>query len=432
MYVALLHTRWKGDVMSHAIINNTSLNEQMRAAIRNDFPLLQQTVHGRPLVYLDNANTTQKPNSVIAATDNYYRHDNANIHRSVYQLSERATKHYEAARAKVQRFINAKHRQEIVFTKGTTESINLVANGFTHALLKPDDEILISAIEHHSNIVPWQLACQRTGAVLKVIPVQDNGELDLNAYAQLLTPKTKLLALTHVSNALGTINPVKHMTAMAHAQNIPVLLDGAQGVPHMAVDVQDLDCDFYAFSSHKMYGPTGTGVLYGKLQWLESLPPYQGGGNMIRQVTFADTTYAELPYRFEAGTANIAGVIGLGAAIDYIENVGMAAISAHEATLQNYATERLKQIPGLTIIGDAPHKAAVISFVLDQIHPHDVGTALDNHGIAVRVGHHCAMPLMERFGVPATVRASFAIYNTLAEVDALAEGIVQVQRLFNP
>lgn len=418
--------------MSHAIMKNTSLNEQTLADIRNDFPLLQQSVHSRPLVYLDNANTTQKPNSVIAATDHYYRHDNANIHRSVYQLSERATQCYETTRDKVQRFINAKHRQEIIFTKGTTESINLVANGFTHALLKPGDEILISEIEHHSNIVPWQLACQRTGATLKVIPVQDNGELDLDAYAQLLTPKIKLLALTHVSNALGTINPVKQMIAMAHAQNIPVLLDGAQGVPHMAIDVQDLDCEFYAFSSHKMYGPTGTGVLYGKQQWLESLPPYQGGGNMIRQVTFANTTYAELPYHFEAGTANIAGVIGLGAAIDYIEKLGMAAITAHETALKNYATERLKQIPGLTIIGDAPHKAAVISFVLDQIHPHDVGTALDNHGIAVRVGHHCAMPLMERFGVPATVRASFAIYNTLAEIDVLAEGIIQVQRLFNP
>ncbi len=398
--------------------------------VRDDFPILQQTMQGKPLVYLDNSNTTQKPWAVIKALDNYYQHSNANIHRSVYSLSEKATALYEAARDQVQQFIGAKQRQEIIFVRGTTEGINLVASSFSQLKIKPGDEIIISAMEHHSNIVPWQLACERFGAKLKVIPIFDNGELDLLAFANLLKGNPRLLAITHVSNVLGTINPLQSMIRMAHDLDVPVLVDGAQAVPHMAVNVQELDCDFYLFSGHKMYAPTGVGVLFGKAQWLEAMPPYHGGGNMIQQVSFAKTTYAGLPYKFEAGTANIADVIGLGAAVSYLTQLGMENVAQYEQQLLHYAQERLLQIPGLRIIGSAQKKAAVISFVLDDIHPHDVGSILNAHGVAVRVGHHCAMPLMERFAVPALVRVSFGIYNTLAEVDVLVEALWQVKRMF--
>lgn len=400
------------------------------ASIRKQFPILHQLAHGNPLIYLDNSNTTQKPLSVIQATNDYYSHHNANIHRSVYELSERATQLYESSRDKVQAFINAKQREEIIFTKGTTESINLVANSLSHNHIKRGDEIIISAMEHHSNIVPWQMICETTGAHLKIIPIHDNGELDLAAFAQMLNANTRLVAVTHASNVLGTINPVQKIITMAHEKNIPVLLDGAQAAPHIAVDVQALDCDFYVFSAHKMYGPTGVGVLYGKQSWLAAMPPYQGGGSMIRQVTFAKTTHAELPYKFEAGTANIAGVAGFGTAVDYLNQLGMAQIAAHEQQLLSYANENLKRIPGLRLIGTALEKTAVISFVLDDIHPHDVGTALDTYGVAVRVGHHCAMPLMERFQVPATIRVSFAVYNTFEEIDVLVASLKKVKTLF--
>lgn len=397
---------------------------------RKDFPLLQQPMQGKPLVYLDNANTVQKPNSVIETLDHYYRYDNANIHRSVYELSERATEKFEDARDKIQQFINAKHRQEIIFVKGTTDAINLVASSFSRLQIKPGDEIVISGMEHHSNIIPWQFVCEQYGAILKVIPITDSGEIDLEAYAKLLNSRTRMVAIIHVSNVLGTINPVQKMIAMAHEKNIPVLLDGAQGVPHMSVDVQALDCDFYAFSAHKMYGPTGVGVLYGKSKWLEAMPPYQGGGSMIKQVTFEKTTYNDLPYKFEAGTANIADVIGFGAAIDYLKQWDMQTIAAYEKQLVMYAEQQLRAIPELTIIGTAADKAGVVSFKIADIHPHDIGTILNTQGIAVRVGHHCAMPLMERFNVPATVRVSFALYNTIKEIDALIAGLLQVKRLF--
>lgn len=399
-------------------------------AIRAQFPVLLQKVHGHPLVYLDNSNTTQKPTTVINATSHYYAHDNANIHRSVYQLSERATQLYEAVRDKVQQFIHAEHRQEIVFTKGTTDSINLIANSLGRQYIKAGDEIIISAMEHHSNIVPWQFVCETTGAKLQVIPVKDNGDLDINAFSQLLNKHTRIVALTHVSNVLGTVNPVKQIISLAHEKNVPVLLDGAQAISHLPVDVQALDCDFYVFSSHKMYGPTGVGVMYAKQKWLHSMPPYQGGGSMIRQVTLAKTTYADLPYKFEAGTANIAGVIGLGTAIDFLSQLGMEQVAEHETQLLQYALQRLTTIPGLRLIGTPSQQAAAISFVLQNIHPHDAGTALDAYGVAVRVGHHCAMPLMERFAVPATIRVSFGIYNTPAEIDKLADSLLNVQRLF--
>lgn len=398
--------------------------------IRADFPILEQTMQGKPLVYLDNSNTTQKPRAVIRAIDRYYREDNANIHRSVYSLSEQATALFEATRDKIQQFIHAKHRQEIIFVKGATEGINLVANSFAQCQLKPNDEILISGMEHHSNIVPWQMVCERYGAKLRVIPISDQGELELNAVEALLMPKTRLLAITHVSNVLGTINPLAELIRLAHEHGVPVLVDGAQAVPHMAVDVQQLDCDFYVFSSHKMYGPTGVGVVYGKTQWLEKMPPYQGGGGMIEQVSFTATTYAGLPYKFEAGTANIADVIGLGAAVDYLQQIGLDKIQAHEHRLLRYATEKLQTLPGLRIIGAAPEKAAVVSFTLDDIHPHDVGSILNTQGVAIRVGHHCAMPLMDRFGVPATARASFGLYNTFKEVDVLVEGLEAVRNIF--
>jgi cysteine desulfurase/selenocysteine lyase len=391
--------------------------------VRTDFPILGQQVHGRSLVYLDNAATTQKPSQVIKAIDHYYRWDNANIHRAVHQLSERATREYEAARDKVQHFINAAHREEIIFVRGTTEAINLVAQSFGRSRLQAGDEVLISYMEHHSNIVPWQILCEQMGAVLKVVPINDAGELLLDEYEKLLSPRTCLVAITHVSNALGTINPVQRIVELAHAHGVPVLLDGAQAVPHMPVDVQEIGCDFYAFSSHKMVGPTGIGVLYGKREWLEAMPPYQGGGDMILSVSFNKTIYNDLPYKFEAGTPHIAGAIGLSAAIDYLEEVGMKNIALYEQELSAYAVQVLAEIPGVRFIGTAQEKVGVLSFVLDEIHPHDIGTILDREGIAIRTGHHCAQPVMDYFGIPATARASFALYNTKAEVDALATGI---------
>ncbi len=401
-----------------------SLSSRLDAArVRADFPILSTRVRGKPLVYLDSANTSQKPAPVIEATRRYYAEENANIHRATYQLSEKATAVYEGTRERLRRFVGAAETKEIVLVKGTTEAINLVAASFGQAFVKAGDEILITGLEHHSNIVPWQLLCQRSGAYLQVVPITDEGELRLDEMERLLTPRTKLLAVSHVSNALGTINPVKQIVEMAHAGGVPVLVDGAQAVPHLAVDVGDLDCDFYAFSSHKMYGPTGIGALYGKRSWLEKMPPYQGGGDMIASVTFEKTTYNSLPWKFEAGTSNIAGGAGLSAAIDYLTGLGLARVAAHEHDLLVYATERLTQIPGLRIIGTAREKAGVISFLLGEIHPHDVGTVLDQEGICVRTGQHCAQPVMDRFGIPATVRASFGLYNTRDDVDALVEGL---------
>lgn len=397
--------------------------------LRQDFPILRQTVNGKPLVYLDNAATSQKPQSVIDCEAHYYAALNANIHRGVHTLSQLATDAYEAARDTVQGLINAARREEIVFVRGTTEAINLVAASYGQRL-RPGDEILISAMEHHSNIVPWQLACERTGAILRVAPINDAGELLLDAFERLLGPRSRLVAVTHLSNALGTVNPVRYLIELAHARGIPVLVDGAQAVPHLNVDVQALDCDFYAFSGHKLYGPTGIGVLYGKAALLDVMPPYQGGGDMIREVTFRKTTYNELPFKFEAGTPNIAGVIGLGAAIGYVSAIGLDAIAAHEQALLAYATGQAAQIAGLRIIGTAADKASILSFVLDGVHPHDAGTILDLEGVAVRAGHHCAMPVMERFGVPATVRASFALYNTREEVDALFRAVRKSREVF--
>jgi cysteine desulfurase/selenocysteine lyase len=398
--------------------------------IRKDFPALAQAVHGKPLVYLDSAATSQKPQVVIDTLRQYYEADNANIHRGVHALSQRATDAYEAARGRVQRFLNAAETREIVFVRGTTEAINLVASSYGRAHVAAGDEILISGMEHHSNIVPWQMLRDDRGAVLSVIPLTDAGELDLDAYERLLGPRTRLVAVPHVSNALGTINPVKAMVERAHGKGIPVLVDGAQAAPHLPVDVQDLGCDFYAFSGHKAFGPTGTGVLYGRAEWLERLPPYQGGGDMIRSVTFDRTTYNTLPYKFEAGTPHIAGVIGLGAALDYLEGVGRDRIAAYEHELTAYGTAALTAVPGLRLIGTARQKAGVLSFVLDGIHAHDVGTVLDQEGIAVRAGHHCAMPVMQRFGVPATVRASLALYNTRDDLDTLVAALGQVRTLF--
>ncbi|NMG53292.1 cysteine desulfurase [Aromatoleum aromaticum] len=400
------------------------------ARLRADFPILTREVNGRPLVYLDNAATSQKPRCVIDAQAHYYAALNANVHRGVHRLSQEATDAFEAARDTVQRFVNAARREEIVFVRGTTEAINLVANSFG-GRFRAGDEILITAMEHHSNIVPWQLACERSGAVLKVAPVNDDGELLVAEFARLLGNRTRIVALSHVSNALGTINPVRELIGMAHARGVPVLLDGAQAVPHVAVDVQALDCDFYAFSAHKLYGPTGIGVLYGKATLLDAMPPWQGGGDMIRQVSFAGTTYNELPYKFEAGTPDIAGAIALGAAIRYVEETGIAAIAAHEHALLEHATRQACAMPGLRLVGTACNKAAILSFVFDDIHAHDVGTILDHEGVAVRTGHHCAMPLMERFGLPATVRASFAMYNTHDEVDALFAALRRVREVFD-
>lgn len=399
--------------------------------IRADFSILHQAINNNPLVYLDNAATTQKPNLVLSAMDNYYQHNNANIHRGVHTLSMRATREYEKAREIIAQFINAKQTHEIIFTRGTTESINLIASSFGKSQLGHGDEVLLSTMEHHSNIVPWQLICEQVGATLKVIPVNEQGELDLEAYSELLNARTKLVAVAQVSNAIGTINPVKKMIQLAHQLGVPVLLDGAQAVPHMSVDVQDLDCDFYVFSSHKMYGPTGVGILYGKTQWLEQLPPYQGGGDMILEVSFEKTRFNKLPHKFEAGTPNIAGVIGLAAAVKYMQHIGLSTIMAHETVLLNYATEQLQKIPGLQIVGNASNKAAVISFIIENIHPHDIGTVLDCEGVAIRAGHHCAMPLMTRFNLAATARASFAVYNSLADIDSLVAALLKLTRLFD-
>lgn len=397
---------------------------------RRDFPILQQSVRGHPLVYLDNAATTQKPHAVIDAESAYYLHDNANIHRGVHTLSQRATDAYEAARGKVQRFIHAGSTREIVFVRGATEAINLVAQSYARPRLKPGDEILISAMEHHSNIVPWQMVCEQTGAALKVVPINDAGEFEFEAYAALLNPRTRLVAVTHLSNALGSIPPVERIIALAHAHGVPVLLDGAQALSHLGVDVAALDCDFYAFSGHKIYGPTGIGVLYGKAALLDAMPPYQGGGDMIRSVSFEKTEYNELPYKFEAGTPNIAGVIGLGAALDYVSSIGIDAIAAHERDLLDYATALVAGIPGLRLVGTAQHKASILSFTLEGVHPHDIGTILDHEGIAIRAGHHCAMPVMQRFGIDGTARASFGLYNTRQEVDALVAGLHKVKEMF--
>jgi cysteine desulfurase / selenocysteine lyase len=397
--------------------------------IRAEFPILGERVHGRPLVYLDNAATSQKPNAVIQAIANYYRYDNANIHRGVHLLSQRGTEAYEAARAAAQKFIHARSASEIVFVRGTTEAINLVAQSYGRTHVGRGDEVLITAMEHHSNIVPWQMLCDEKGAKLRVAPINLRGELLLDEYEKLLGPSTRIAAISHVSNALGTINPVKEMIRMAHARGIPVLVDGAQAVPHTRVDVQDLDCEFYAFSAHKMYGPTGIGVLYGKAELLEAMPPYQGGGDMISSVTFEKTTYNKVPHKFEAGTPDIAGVIGLGAAIAYMDSVGVDAIAAHEHELLLYGTERLEATPGVRMIGTAANKAGVLSFVLENIHPHDIGTILDREGIAVRTGHHCAQPVMDFFCIPATVRASLAVYNTKEEIDALIKGIERVKEI---
>ncbi len=398
--------------------------------IRADFPALQQRIRGKPLVYLDNAASAQKPNQVIDTLADFYRHDFSNIHRSVHTLGERATAKYEAARETVRCFINAQGVEEIVFVRGTTEAINLVAQSFGRTRLKEGDEILISAMEHHSNIVPWQMVCQQTGASLKVVPIDDRGALILEEYEKLLGPRTRLVAVTHMSNALGTLNPVKGMIDLAHGRGIPVLLDGAQAAPHVKVDVQALDCDFYAFSGHKLYGPTGIGVLYGKRKLLEAMPPWQGGGEMIRTVTFEQTEYNDLPYKFEAGTPAIAEAVGLGAAIEYVEAIGWEAITAHEHALLEYATARALEIPGLRIIGTAAEKGAILSFTLDRVHPHDIGTFLDHYGVAVRAGHHCAMPVMDFFQVPATARASFGIYNTEEEVDTLMNAIQEIIEVF--
>nr|WP_269454731.1 cysteine desulfurase [Methylomonas koyamae] len=398
--------------------------------IRADFPILGEKIRNKPLVYLDNAASCQKPQAVIDAIVHTYSHEYANIHRGVHTLSVKATDKFEAAREKVRAFINAKSDKEIIFVRGATEAINLVAQSFGKSQLKAGDEIVISAMEHHANIVPWQMLCQQIGAVLKVAPINQQGELLFDEFESLLNANTKLVAITHMSNALGTINPVENIIAAAHAKNIPVLLDGAQAIPHMAVDVQALDCDFYVFSGHKLYGPSGTGVLYGKQALLEAMPPYQGGGDMIRQVTFEKTTYAGLPHKFEAGTPAIAEIIGLGAAIDYVSAIGMDKIAAYEAELLDYATEQAREIKGLNIIGQAEHKGGILSFTLDHIHPHDIGTMLDSLGIAVRAGHHCAMPVMDFYGVPATARASFAMYNTRQEIDVLMQGIKSLIEVF--
>jgi cysteine desulfurase/selenocysteine lyase len=396
--------------------------------LRDDFPILRQKVHGKPLVYLDNAATTQKPRAVLDALQHYYTSDNANIHRAVHLLSERATRAYEEARVKVQSFLHAADPREIVFTRGVTEGINLVAQTYGRKFLREGDEIVVSHMEHHSNIVPWQMLCEQTGAVLRVVPISDDGEFLFEEYQKLLSPRTKIVSVVHVSNSLGTINPVRQIIEAAHRRGAVALIDGAQAAAHLPIDVQELDCDFFVFSGHKLYGPTGIGVLYGKLALLERMPPYQGGGDMIKSVTFAQTTYAEPPNKFEAGTPHVAGVVGLGAAIDYVQAIGLDKIAFHEGHLMRYATEKLRQIPGVRIVGNAAHKMGAISFVVEDppIAALDLGTKLDLEGIAVRTGHHCCQPTMDRFGVPGTVRASFALYNTTADVDALAASLRRV------
>jgi cysteine desulfurase / selenocysteine lyase len=398
--------------------------------VRADFPILETRVHGHGLVYLDNAATSQKPRAVIDALVQYYEHTNANIHRGVHYLSQLATEDYEAGRRTVQKFIHAGDASEIVFTRGTTEGINLVAQTWGRRHVGAGDEVLVTAMEHHSDIVPWQMLCEQNGAKLRVAPINDRGELIVDELAQRIGPRTKIVALAHVSNALGTINPVKKIAALAHARGAVVVVDGAQAVPHLAVDVQDLDCDFYAFSAHKMYGPTGIGALYGKAALLEAMPPYQGGGDMIASVTFEKTTYNKVPHKFEAGTPDMAGVAGLKAAIEYMQSLGLDKIAAHEHDLLEYATQRVSEIEGVKLIGTAAEKASVLSFTFEGVHPHDIGTILDQEGIAVRTGHHCAQPVMERYGIPATVRASFAAYNTRSEVDALVRGLRKVREVF--
>ncbi|MBC7481423.1 MAG: cysteine desulfurase [Rhizobacter sp.] len=398
--------------------------------IRADFPILKLKIDGKPLVYLDNAASSQMPQQVIDRLVRYQTSEHANINRAVHYLSETATAEYEAARRKLQRFINAPEEREVIFTSGTTDGINLVMHGYGRKFIKAGDEIILTTLEHHSNIVPWQMLAEETGAKIRVVPINDAGELLIDDYENLFNERTRLVGVMHVSNALGSINPVKQMIAFAHAHGVPVLVDGAQAVPHMQVDVQDLDCDFYAFSGHKLCGPTGIGVLYGKAALLEKMQPFKGGGDMISSVTFEKTTYNAIPHKFEAGTPPIAAAIGLGAAADYLSAIGMDAIAAHELDLLDYATEQMTRMPGVRIIGTAENKAAVISFTIDGVHPHDVGTLLNQEGVAVRTGHHCAQPLMQRFKVPATSRASFAFYNTLAEVDALIAGIRSVQKVF--
>lgn len=405
-----------------------SLGEGM--GVRQDFPILSRTVYGKPLVYLDNGATTQKPRCVVDAIIDEYYSVNANVHRGVHFLSQQATELHEASRETVRRFINARSTNEIVFTRGTTESINLLASSFGEAFLKEGDEVIVSTMEHHSNIVPWQLLQMRKGIVLRVIPMNDRGELLLDEYERLFTPRTRIVCVAHVSNVLGTVNPVREMIATAHAHGVPVLVDGAQSIPHMPVDVQALDADFYVFSGHKIYGPTGVGVLYGKEDWLDKLPPYQGGGEMIQHVSFERTTFNELPFKFEAGTPDYIGTTGLAKALDYVSALGMDRIAAYEHELTEYATRRLKEIPGMRIFGEAPEKGSVISFLVGNIHHFDMGTLLDRLGIAVRTGHHCAQPLMQRLGIEGTVRASFALYNTKEEIDVLVAGVERVSRMF--
>jgi cysteine desulfurase / selenocysteine lyase len=394
--------------------------------IRSEFLILHQQVNGKPLIYFDNAATNQKPKRVINALTDYYEHDNANIHRGIHTLAERATKAYEDTRLAMQHFINARHTEEIIFTRGVTESINLVAATYGRAFLKEGDEVIISGLEHHSNIVPWQMICEEKKASLKIVPVTEIGEIDLDAYAKLLSSRTKIVAVNHASNSLGTINPIKEIIRLAHEINAVVLIDGAQAAAHLEIDVQELDCDFYCISSHKMYGPTGTGILYGKKEILEKMPPYMGGGEMIKDVTFAKTTYNDLPYKFEAGTPNIADVVALKEAINFINELGKENIAAHESELLQYAKEQLENLPGLRLIGTSKHKVSVQSFVVEGIHHFDIGQMLDTRGIAVRTGHHCTQPLMERFGIEGTVRASFAAYNTKAEIDKLVEGLERI------
>lgn len=398
--------------------------------LRKDFPILDQEVNGHPLVYLDNAATTQKPLVVIEAINDYYRHYNANVHRGIHQLSEHATQEYEQSRAKLQHFINAKESRECVFVRGTTEAVNLVANSFVLPRIEAEEEILITHMEHHSNIVPWQMVCKKTGANLRVAPINDRGEVILEEFERMLTDKTKFVAINHISNALGTINPVKEMIHMAHERDILVLVDGAQAAPHMAIDVQDLDCDFYAISGHKMYGPTGIGLLYGRAALLDAMPPYQGGGEMISHVTFDTIEYKPIPYKFEAGTPNIVGSIAMGTAADYLSSLDLDAIHQYEQGLLEYATEALSRVKGLNMVGTAENKASICSFVMGTIHAHDIGTILNSVGVAVRAGHHCAMPVMDRFDVAATARASFAFYNTHEEVDCLVEALHKVREVF--
>ncbi len=400
-------------------------------AVRKDFPILSREIGGKPLVYLDSAATSQKPQVVIDALVAYYSDINANVHRGVHTLSQEATDAYEGGRSRVRQFINAAEDEEIIFTRGTTEGINLVAQTLGAQRAEQGSEIIISNMEHHSNVVPWQILCEQRGARLRVVPINEDGELLMDEYEKLLGPQTALVSIVHMSNALGTINPVKDIVAMAHSHGVPVLLDGAQSAPHLTVDVRDLDCDFYAFSGHKLFGPTGIGVLYGKRELLESMPPYQGGGEQIKSVTYEKTIYNDLPYKFEAGTPHIAGVVGLGAAIDYVNGIGLERAAAYEHELLEYGTEQLQAIEGLRLIGTARQKASVLSFLLDGIHPHDIGTVLDTQGIAIRTGHHCAQPLMQRFQIPATARASLAFYNTKAEIDALVEGIHRTFEVFS-